>query len=182
MYNELYEVWKQEIENKEPVRLPPDFYVKVTNYIKRIREESRMLDKKTVRAILLKKEMENVQRMLSELVRTRYRKLMRKAAKGEKIPPDTLTAEEEKIFKNLPSIAENYQNFVKAILMGQTYDLEKEQKHRRVVIRVLKDIPSIVGADMKTYGPYKVEDVASLPAENAKILIKQGLAAKVETP
>ncbi|MEM3442558.1 MAG: hypothetical protein QXM86_01680, partial [Candidatus Bathyarchaeia archaeon] len=106
MYNELYEVWKQEIENKEPVRLPPDFYVKVTNYIKRIREESRMLDKKTVRAILLKKEMENVQRMLSELVRTRYRKLMRKAAKGEKIPPDTLTAEEEKIFKNLPSIAE----------------------------------------------------------------------------
>jgi len=33
---------------------------------------------------------------------------------------------------------------------------------------------------MKTYGPFKVEDVASLPAENAKILIRQGLAEKVE--
>jgi DNA replication initiation complex subunit (GINS family) len=33
---------------------------------------------------------------------------------------------------------------------------------------------------MKTYGPFKVEDVASLPIENAKVLIKQGLAEKVE--
>ena len=33
---------------------------------------------------------------------------------------------------------------------------------------------------MKTYGPYVAEDVASLPAENAKMLVKQGLAVSVE--
>jgi DNA replication initiation complex subunit (GINS family) len=33
---------------------------------------------------------------------------------------------------------------------------------------------------MKTYGPFKAEDIASLPVENAKILIKQGLAERVE--
>jgi DNA replication initiation complex subunit (GINS family) len=33
---------------------------------------------------------------------------------------------------------------------------------------------------MKTYGPFLVEDVASVPVENAKILIKQGLAELVE--
>ena len=33
---------------------------------------------------------------------------------------------------------------------------------------------------MKPYGPFKVEDVASLPANNAKILVKQGLAVLVE--
>jgi DNA replication initiation complex subunit (GINS family) len=33
---------------------------------------------------------------------------------------------------------------------------------------------------MKTYGPFKVEDIASLPTENAKVMIKQGLAEKVE--
>jgi DNA replication initiation complex subunit (GINS family) len=32
---------------------------------------------------------------------------------------------------------------------------------------------------MKAYGPFKAEDVASLPIENARILIKQGLAEKV---
>ena len=37
-----------------------------------------------------------------------------------------------------------------------------------------------MGADMKSYGPFKVEDVASLPVENAKMLVKQGLAVQVE--
>jgi len=47
-------------------------------------------------------------------------------------------------------------------------------------LRFLRDIPAIIGADMKTYGPFNAEDVASLPAENAKILAKQGLAERVE--
>jgi DNA replication initiation complex subunit (GINS family) len=34
---------------------------------------------------------------------------------------------------------------------------------------------------MKTYGPFKAEDVASLPAANSSILAKQGLAVKIET-
>jgi DNA replication initiation complex subunit (GINS family) len=33
---------------------------------------------------------------------------------------------------------------------------------------------------MKAYGPFVVEDVASLPVENAKILVKQGFAEVVE--
>jgi len=37
-----------------------------------------------------------------------------------------------------------------------------------------------MGVDLKSYGPFKVEDVASLPAENAKVLVKQGLAVQVE--
>jgi DNA replication factor GINS len=49
-----------------------------------------------------------------------------------------------------------------------------------MVVRLLKEIPEIVGADMKTYGPFKPEDVATVPKENAKTLIKQGLAVEVE--
>jgi len=33
---------------------------------------------------------------------------------------------------------------------------------------------------MKVYGPFKREDVGVLPLENAKILLKQGLAAEIE--
>ena len=37
-----------------------------------------------------------------------------------------------------------------------------------------------MGADMKSYGPFTAEDVASLPPQNAQILVKQGLAVLVE--
>jgi DNA replication initiation complex subunit (GINS family) len=53
--------------------------------------------------------------------------------------------------------------------------------HGRATLRFLKEVPAIIGADMKTYGPFKVEDIAALPIENTKILIKQGLAEKLET-
>jgi len=53
--------------------------------------------------------------------------------------------------------------------------------HARATLRFLKEVPAIIGADMKTYGPFKVEDIAALPIENTKILIKQGLAEKLET-
>ena len=51
---------------------------------------------------------------------------------------------------------------------------------RRVAVRFLKPVPSIIGADMNSYGPFLVEDVASVPELNARILVKQGLAKLVE--
>jgi DNA replication factor GINS len=181
MYNELYKIWKDELESVELIKLPKNFYSELVEYLKKLREESRMLDKKTVKASLLKSETQNAKRMISELTRLRYKKLVRKMAKGEKIPADVLAVEEEKIYKDLPSFAEAYSNLVKNILSGHMPMTSSETKRRRVVLRFLKDVPAIVGADMETYGPFKAEDIASLPAENAKILSKQGLAERVET-
>lgn len=180
MYNELYEVWREELENVEPVKLPNDFYLRVAEYLKKVKEESRMLDKKTVKANLLKKEWQNVKRMLRELILARYKKLVKKVVKGEKVPLDALTVEEKKIFTGVSPFAEAYRNFAKSLIQGQFLKVAVEKEHKSIVLRLLKDVPAIIGADMKTYGPFKAEDVASLPAENAKILIKQGLAEKVE--
>jgi DNA replication factor GINS len=180
MYNELYEVWRQELENVELVRIPDDFYSRVADYLKRIREESRMLDKRTVKANILRKEWQNVKCMLRELIRARYKKLIQKMAKGEKIPADALTMEERKIFTDVSSFAEAYQNFAKEIIGGHFLKINVEKEHKTIVLRFKKDVPAIIGSDMKTYGPFKIEDIASIPAENAKILVKQGLAEKVE--
>jgi DNA replication factor GINS len=180
MYNDLYEIWKRELESSELEKLPPDFYSRVTDYLRKLREESRMLDKKTVKARLLKSEMRNVKRMLRELIRTRYKKLIRKMAKGEKVSLDVLTVEEQKIYTGASPLAEAYQSFVENLLRGNVLKMGVGREHKRAVLRFLRDVPAIIGTDIKTYGPFKVEDVASLPAENAKVLIKQGLAEKIE--
>jgi len=41
-----------------------------------------------------------------------------------------------------------------------------------VEVRFLRDVPAIVGADMKVYGPFKKGDVAKLPKENAEAFVK----------
>jgi DNA replication initiation complex subunit (GINS family) len=182
VYDDLYAVWQREIEGTALGRLPPDFYARIADYLRRIKEETRMLDRKTVKASLLERELQNVKRMLQELVWARYRKLVKIFGEGQKAPSDLLTIEEAKVCESVLPFAEAYQKFVKSLLQGQVLKVDIEKVHKRVVLRFVRDVPAIIGADMKTYGPFMVEDVASLPVENARILVKQGLAEVVEVP
>jgi DNA replication initiation complex subunit (GINS family) len=180
MYAELCAAWQQELEAAQLGRLPSDFYVRTADYVRRIKEETRMLDKKALRAILLEHELQNVKRMLRELVWARYEKLVKVVGEGQKVPSDLLTVEEAEICAGYVSFAEAYQKFAMNLLQGQVSKVNVVKAHKRVTLRFVKAIPAVIGADMKAYGPFMVEDVASLPVENAKILVKQGLAVAVE--
>jgi DNA replication factor GINS len=181
MYDVLYKAWKLEFENIELEKLPQEFFSRAAEYMKSLREESRMLDKRTLKTSLLEEEMQNAKRMVHELIQTRYRKIVSKVAKGEEIPPDSTAPEEKTAYSRLSPLAEAFQGFAKEIVRGHTPKMKIGGEHGRVTMRFLKDVPAIIGADMKTYGPFKTEDVASLPVENTKILKKQGLAENVET-
>jgi DNA replication factor GINS len=179
MYNQLYDVWKQEVADPELAKLPSEFYAGIVEYVKKLKEENRMLDKRTVKANLLRKEMQNMKRMILELIQARYRKIANKAANGQDVSREVLTVEEEQIYREISFLPETVSNFASEILHGHEPRTMIDMRHKRTTVRLLKDVPAIVGADIKTYGPFKTEDVASLPVENAKILIKQGLAEKI---
>jgi DNA replication factor GINS len=180
LYDELYEAWKNEKENVEIQRLPKNFYAKIADYVKKIREERRMLDKKTTKAKLLNREFKSVKNMAEELIRLRYDKALKKSLARETVPREVLTEEEEKLYGEILPLAEAYQTFLKDILQGRLSRIEREKKPKKMLLRFVQEIPAIVGSDMKTYGPFEPEDIATLPSENARILIKQGVAVEVE--
>lgn len=180
MYNELYEAWRREKENAELQLLPKNFYAKIAEYMKKIREESRMLDEKTTKARLLMHESTSVRRMIKELLLLRYGKAVEKMSAGEMMQKEVLTREEEKLVKEVAPSFEFFQSLSKDVLGGHLPTFEDRKKTTKQVLRFLKEVPSIIGADMKVYGPFKPEDIASLPQENAGILVKQGMAIEVE--
>ena len=180
MYDEIYAAWRREAENEALGSLPTDFYKRVALYLQKIKEENRMLDKKTVKASLLEHEMKHAKRMIKAIVWLRYKKLLRIISKNQKIPAELLAAEEAKLWTSFASFAEAHQKFVGNLLRGQISEDSTPKMQKRVALRFVKEIPAIIGADMKTYGPFMTEDIASVPVENAKILIKQGLAVLVD--
>ncbi|KON31726.1 hypothetical protein AC478_02405 [miscellaneous Crenarchaeota group-1 archaeon SG8-32-3] len=184
MYDELYAAWRFELENAELGGLPLDFYARATDYLKKIKEENKILDEKTVKASLLEHELKRVKCMLHELVWARYKKLVALITESQKIPSELLAVEEESACTVFLSFAESYKKFAEKLLQGQVLSQASKasvKKTRKIVVlRFIKNIPAIIGADMKTYGPFMVEDVASMPVENAKILVKQGLAEVIE--
>lgn len=179
MYNELYDAWRQEKDNADLQSLPKDFYAKLAEYMRKIREEGRMLDEKTTRGRLLLHEEENVRRMVREVVLLRHSKAVQLVSRGEAVNVEGLTREEEKLFSDVSPGFEVFQGILKEIEGGRLPQMVREKTKNRV-LRFLKETPVIVGADMKTYGPFQPEDVASVPAENAKVLTKQGIAVEVE--
>jgi len=187
MYNELYAAWRREIEEASLGGLPSDFYTRVSAYLKRIRDEGNLIDKKSVKMSLLDREAQNVRRMLEELLWARYRKLIQTITEDQKLPSQLLSAEEGKMCETFVTFTAAYQKFIQDLLQGQSIEpaaqtakTEAEPVHKRVTLRFTKSTPAMVGLDMKTYGPFMAEDVASLPVENARILVKRGLAVLVE--
>ena len=181
MYEELCVVWLQEIKAADLCKLTSDFYERLTTYVKEIRIENKMLDKKMVKAILLEHELKNVRRMIEDIVWARYSKIVQLISEGEKIPIENLTTEEMQIVAKFPTMLDSFQTFVKNLLLAELPNLKSEETNRRVLLIFKEEIPQIVGADMQSYGPFMPEDIASVPMENARILVKQGLAALVQT-
>ena len=103
MYDELYEAWKNEKDSLEVQPLPKDFYSRLAQYVKKLKEEERMLDNKTVKARLLLRESKNVKKLAEELIRLRYEKTLRKVMAEETVSSEGLAVEEEKLFKEAGS-------------------------------------------------------------------------------
>ena len=51
-----------------------------------------------------------------------------------------------------------------------------------VKVRFLTDVPQIVGADLKVYGPFRTGVVVELPKPNAEAFVERGVAAYEEVP
>ena len=139
-----------------------------------------MMDQKTIKAKLLDDEFRNVKVMVAELFALRYKKFHNLAFGRENVSKDVLTEEEKKLYGEVSSLTEACHVFSKDLLRGNLSKIEKGAKQAMTVVRFVQEIPALVGADMKTYGPFGSEDIATLPPENARILIKQGVAVEVD--
>lgn len=176
MYNELYKAWKSEKTSPLPEPLPRDFYHRAASYLNGLQEGSLSSDAHTIQGRLLIREKEIARRLLDELRETRLRKILENAKNGISVTEEGLTDEEQTLVKNLNDSLRTFkENQI------QRKDVSPAMTHAKLaVVRFLQDIPEIVGIDLKIYGPYKKEDVGSLPAQNAHALIKQGAAKPIE--
>ena len=87
---------------------------------------------------------------------------------------------------NIPPIEESTQE--SSIDTRNSTQLEKvenaqpypEEKYKYTLIRFNEPSPPLVGIDLINYGPFQVNDIANMPYKNAKILIYEKIAEKIE--
>jgi DNA replication initiation complex subunit (GINS family) len=181
VYDVLYDAWLKEKAQRKLQDLPKSFYGNLAEYIHQIKREGRMLDRKSAKAKLTARELENVKRLTEELITLRFQKIVTHITSEKSLKKEALTSEEEKVLQGLRSPLEEFRVFLKDSLRGKAVKVEEGEKPSgRKVLRFLKEVPAVVGMDLQVYGPFSIEDVATLPVENAKVFIKQGIAMEID--
>ena len=174
MYVDLYKAWKNEKTFTLPQPLPQDFYRRTENYLRGL-DGTQSSDSPTLQSQLNQREKEVANRLFQELKEARTRKIITAARDGIEINTEALTEDEKKLVKNLN------ESLKPTNISPETKAVPAEQDRVTLsIVRFLEDIPEIVGTDLRIYGPYKKEDVGSIPSQNAEALMKQGAAKMIE--
>jgi DNA replication factor GINS len=181
--DELYRIWKAEKSENALQRLPVPFYAEVRKLLSDCKMSSAATGQDRTQKAIAQKEFEILQRLSMEIARTRMKKIVDAVLSGESVGVEVLAQEEAEFAKIIATHLGDYCRFVDELGLGAVYSEQKAPsepaKARLQVVRFLSDFPAIIGVDLKTYGPFKSEDIATLPAENASALINQGVVKQV---
>jgi len=175
-YDELQEAWKRELHNPELQPSRSGLFKDLSSYIKRLIEAQKNLDAKSLKAVVMEEEILRLGQLLTQFLNRRLDKLWLQASL---VQSTGLEYTEKLAHQAISGILRDYDKMKQALLQGQEPSHSTSKNGELVLIRFVKDVPSIIGVDLKAHGPFHKEDVARLPQENADSLIRQGAAVEI---
>ena len=176
IYDELESVWRREFHSPDLQPLRQGFFKDMSSYVRRLREAQQNLDAKSFKVLVLEDEFRRLDVLLGELLDRRLRKLWSHVKTSQS--PD-LESVERQAYLERGDLLRRFEKMREEIMQGREPKLQESKNAGFVLVRFKKDVPSIIGVDLKTRGPFIREDVARLPQENAESLIRQGTAVEI---
>ena len=172
--NSLHHTVLLETENDSLLEIKPNFYRNLSDFIGNLRKQEFDGVENKIKNTMIEMATE----LTSLLIHIRLEKISNSA--DFKI--SHLLDEEKFILDSHEEQNERIEMILSATISGKSKFLEslaENHKIKKVVIRFLSDVDEIIGADLERYGPFKVEDIATIPYENAQALIAKKIAIKV---
>ena len=154
---------------------------------------------KPLQAEILTQEALNLEFMIEDLLTLRRDKILKAVLTGRR-PTGDMTLSEEEFYNRIQRSFDGHSEFVKDSLAGSVSPNGKKTTKKRkaskdmteeptaqgreetelIVVRFLQPIDeAFMGLDEQTYGPFKKEEIATIPAENARRWLRDGVVARV---
>ncbi len=172
--NSLHHLVQRESESDTLMELNPNFYRNLSDYFGNLKKqefdgvENKIKDK----LIELSTELTTI------LINIRLAKISSTNSQDH----SNMLDEEKFIFDSQEEKLERIEMIISSTINGKSKFLEnltENHKTKKIVIRFLSDVDELVGSDLERYGPFKSEDIATIPYENAQALISKNVATKI---
>ena len=193
-YAKLHAAWEFEVKRDELQNIPDSFIHEMKNYAIQLNRTT--TNPETLSGSLTQTERSYANQMIKEIIDLRLNKIIRSELNGLPINAQAMTPEEQNLHSNLRQLLSDYKQSSELLTLKDTLPQTRppRQKTQKPVqpapkyeekdtelflVRFLKPLPAIMGIDMKAYGPFQPEELATIPRQNAENLIKRGIAKKV---
>ena len=172
--NMLHHIVLRETESDSLQELSPNFYSDLSNFIGNLKKQEYDGVEKKLKETMIEMATE----LASLLVHLRLDKIYN----SQDNQTGNILDEEKFILDSQEQQNDRIDMILSATTNGKSKFLEsltQNHKTKKIVVRFLQEVDEIVGADLERYGPFKVEDIATVPYENAQALIAKNAATKV---
>jgi len=178
MYSSLYKIWYDERHLEDIQKLDDQFLEKIRKYVQNRKKLENNSDDKIVK-LLIKEELKNIDFILKDLAGLRTTKLFENIQKEKKVILSNLSSDERRLYETTKELFRKCADSFVSSAQGSRAGDFNVFFHQYIPVRILKEMNAIVGADLKTYGPFKPEDLTILPRKNAESLIKHEYAVEI---
>lgn len=174
-----YNILLKEYQISSLQEIPYDTYQRLAITIGNLKaKEYDVLEKRIVQKII-----ENLSIISNLLLQIRIEKILKGNINSNlEIGYSKMTDEEKFIIDGEIQSKRKRKEIMTLITNGQPKILEKITdtiKQKKLLIMFIKPMEQFVGVDMYKYGPFKIEDVANLPFENALSLVNNKIATEI---
>lgn len=190
---DIFNILKKEMQiPNSPQPIPSDLYQNIANFISQIKNNSDVREQ-TVIDVQLNKTIEvlnDVRKNLLNLIVNltlllficRCKKIFELYKNKDYFDYSVLTNEEKYVFYGNRERDHRINIVLKMIFEGKTKTLENISSsisNNFVMVRFLDSMDQFVGVNMNKYGPFRKNDIAILPFENARSMIENNKAVEL---
>ena len=171
--NSLHSIVLQEYENTSIQKIDLTLYNSISKLIGNMKSQEYDGHEAKIKTALMG--------MLTELTSSLLKTRLEKAILNN-TDHSALLDEEKYILNSQEEMIERKEVILSGIINGKAKLLEsivQNNKTKLIAVRFLEEVEELSGADAKKYGPFKPEDIATLPYENAQNLISKNIAVKI---
>lgn len=178
-------VSKNERESKEITPLSTTFLKDTKRYLQELEDEIEKCDNsRSKEYFMMSDELKTSRGRIEDILFLRRSKIYSMAAQAVKLTNpqhknyNRLLPEEKRIYDALIQPGESYtREIINHVLYPEEEPepVHEEDKQEYVLVRALKDLPTLVGEDGRNY-TMKAEEILTLPVSNAQTLVKRNAA------
>jgi len=182
-YDEIRRIHREEKNSSRLVKVDSDFYSALNDFMQG--EKSAYLESLSDFSVSKTRNFTNLKKMVEEIFLMREKKILSRAlivSRTGETGSEGMASQEEEVFKKTVDLLKKHDAIVGEMFSngnGRSSSKPKTEKTlSEVKLKILDEIPSFVGGDMKEYGPFSKNQNISIPYKIAKLLISRKLAAE----